>query len=408
MNVSNDAMVALCSAGVTLGVVELLRRGFAWRTALGTAVLLAAAYLSKITAIALLVPVSYALVRGKKRLSTRLLHASVLLLTLAIVLPWSLRNVRLYGDPFASAAMRTAVAHLMTERPLLSSYFLYDFPLPLATSFVGNFGWMNLPLPSWMYFLFAIGLGLAIAGIARGIYRGSLPVSLVVALLLTLGAALAVVVHINLRFTQPQGRYLFSALPAGALLAALGFESLPGALGRLLRPLMLGPILLALNLYALLGVVVPAYYPPLVQDLGASERQLYPVSVTDLVPLDTRGDFTIHGPNPKWILPADVDAQSYDAAEIEFTADWSPRSRRGCLYFARTDGPFSAGRRVCFDWLADKSLQRLQVPIAPHSEWLGRIARVRIDPIEEGAAEIEGAQIRLGSVRLTKRDLVRP
>ena len=98
-------MVTLCSAGVTLGVVELLRRGFAWRTALGTAVLLAVAYLSKITAIALAVPVSYALVRGKKRLSTRLLHASVLLLTLAIVLPWSLRNVRLYGDPFASAAM---------------------------------------------------------------------------------------------------------------------------------------------------------------------------------------------------------------------------------------------------------------------------------------------------------------
>src|SRR4030095_3096205 len=187
----------------------------------------------------------------------------------------------------------------------------------------------------------------------------SLPLSLVVALLLTLGAALAVVVHINLRFTQPQGRYLFSALPAGALLAALGFESLPRALGRLLRPLVLGPILLALNLYALLGVVVPAYYPPLVQDLGASERQLYPVSVTDLVPLDTRGAFNIPGPHPVWILPADVDAQSYDSAEIEFTAYWSPRPRRGCLYFARTGAPFSAGRRVCFDWLADGSLQRL-------------------------------------------------
>ena len=34
----------------------------------------------------------------------------------AIVAPWSIRNVVLYGDPFASEAMRHAVAHLITDR----------------------------------------------------------------------------------------------------------------------------------------------------------------------------------------------------------------------------------------------------------------------------------------------------
>ena len=403
MNVSNDSLLVLCSAGVTLGVVRIVREGFTWRLGLRTSALLAAAYLSKISAIALVVPVAYALLRGKEPLASRLRQASVLLLALVVVLPWSVRNVLLYGDPFASGAMRTAVAHLITDRPLLSSYFLYEFPLHLSTSFIGIFGWMNVRLPIWMYVFFAALFFLAAVGLVIGIVRASLSFPLVLALLLTVGSALAVVVNINLSFTQPQGRYLFGALPAIALLAALGFESLPGGIRSLLRPSLVGAVLLALDVHALIDVVAPAYYPPPERDLGGSARQLYPVSVADLVPLDRTGEFTIHGPDPMWILPADVDAKSYDAAEIELAADWSSTPRRGCLYFARPDAPFSLERQVCFDWLADGSVQRFEVAIAPHPEWFGRIAAVRIDPVEEGIKEIEGSPIRLVGVRLIGR-----
>ena len=43
--------------------------------------------------------------RGRGSLRTRALRFAVLGLALAIVLPWTLRNITLYGDPFASGAM---------------------------------------------------------------------------------------------------------------------------------------------------------------------------------------------------------------------------------------------------------------------------------------------------------------
>jgi hypothetical protein len=39
--------------------------------------------------------------------------------------------------------------------------------------------------------------------------------------------SIALLVHLNLTFSQPQGRLLFPALPAVAVLAALGLEALP-------------------------------------------------------------------------------------------------------------------------------------------------------------------------------------
>ena len=108
-----------------------------------------------------------------------------------------------------------------------------------------------------------------------------------------------------------------------------------------------------------------------------------------------------------WILPADVEAQSYDAAEIEFAADWSPRPRRGCLYFARPDAPFSLERRVCFDWLADGSMQRSLCP--SHRIPSGSVGSRRCEsiPSRKAPQEIEGSLIRLGGVRLIERALVR-
>ena len=174
-----------------------------------------------------------------------------LALAAAIVAPWSIRNIVLYGDPFASEAMRHAVAHLITDRSLFSAYFLGEFPRMLAKSFIGVFGWANVLMPKLAYRLYFAFVAIALGGVAAGLWQRRLDKRLVAVLAIAVLGALAVVVRINLQFTQPQGRYLLPGLPAFAVLIALGLRSLPAALTRVASPVAMGIALLAGNLYAL-------------------------------------------------------------------------------------------------------------------------------------------------------------
>ncbi len=269
--VSNDALVTLFCSAVTLGSVKLVQHGFTRARGVWTAAALAGAYLSKISAIALTAPVAWALVVAAPPLPWRRRAArlAVLAVTLMLVLPWSLRNQWLYGDPFASGAMRTAVAHIITDRSLFSWYFVRTFPIVLVKSFVGVFGWMSLVLPLWFYACFVVLGALALAGLTRTVAVNRERRPLIVMLLLTVLGVLAVVVRINLSFTQPQGRYMFPALPAMSLLCALGLQSLPGPFALVARPAVLGTALAGLHLYALFGVVTPAYLSgPLARSRG--------------------------------------------------------------------------------------------------------------------------------------------
>jgi hypothetical protein len=65
-------------------------------------------------------------------------------------------------------------------------------------------------------------------------------------------------VHLNLTFSQPQGRLLFPALPAVAVLAALGLEALPLWNRWLTCATVLAAA--ALNVFILAKVIVPAYW----------------------------------------------------------------------------------------------------------------------------------------------------
>jgi hypothetical protein len=155
--------------------------------------------------------------------------AGALALAGAIVAPWSIRNVVLYGDPFASEAMRHAVAHLITDRSLFSVYFLTDFPRMLLKSFIGVFGWANVLMPTLAYrptccsSRSASGRRVAGCGAAtRLALAGVLGVSLLARSPLSSASTCS--------STQPQGRYLLPGLPAFAVLIALGLRSLPPAL----------------------------------------------------------------------------------------------------------------------------------------------------------------------------------
>jgi hypothetical protein len=432
VTVSNDAAVMLFAAMVTMCCVRLLSHGFTWRRGAIAAVVLAAAYLSKILAIALAAPLALALLeaRAVPRRATdtapevpvpmlaRFHRLSVLLVALAIVLPWSIRNVTLYGDPTARNAMRTVVSHLITDRSLFSAYFLWDFPLLLFASFIGLFGWANVVLPKWMYLVFVVFVLIAVAGAVRGWYVRAIDGRVLRMLVLLIAAALAAVVYINVMFTQPQGRYMLQALPAIALFVGLGLTHLPGPLGSSRSVVAAAVAMLAFNIWCLTRVIIPSYYPPLTRTIAPGVRQVYPVAVHDLAfinrpepPAGTGLRFDVLGTDPSLLVPVDVEASSYDTIEVELvgrlpgaTDAEGARGTRGAVLFATSTHGLNARQRMEFTWRADGARQVVRVPIGEHPEWRGVITHVRVDPIEDEPAPATSAtthgQIDIGAIRL--------
>lgn len=399
VTVSNDAAVMLFAALLTRCCVHLLTRGFTWRRGAIAAVALAAAYLSKILAIALIAPLALALFEARAArtdgdeeapapLLARMLRLSVLLVAAVIVLPWSLRNLMLYGDLTAQHAMRTAVSHIITDRSLFSAYFLWEFPLLLFASFIGLFGWANVVLPKWIYLLFIALTLTATAGAVRGWYLRRIDGRILRMLLLLIAAALAVVVYINLMFTQPQGRYMLQALPAVALFVALGLTHLPGVLGS--RSLVVtAAAMLVLNVWCVAGVIVPAYWPPLARTIAPGVRLVHPVAIHDLIvhpPLAraTHLRFDVSGNDPGLLVPADLDAAAYDTIEMEIAGRVpGVTDPIGAILFATAARELDIRQRLEFTWRADGSRHVVRIPIGRHPDWRGVITTFRIDPIEE-------------------------
>lgn len=208
-------------------------------------------------------------------------------------------------------------------------------------------------------------------------------------------AAVAVVVHINLSFTQAQGRYLFPALPALGLLAALGWSALPSPLTWLRRPVVVGTVLTALNLYCLIGVAGRAYYPALARDVAPGVRRLPPTTLSGLASVPATGDFIITSNDPWWIMPVDVDASEFGALELVVRASLEPRTQKGCVRFSTDTKVLSENPPVCFAWQADGAPQRIIVALATHPGWRGVITALRVDMLDHDAGALRGQRLRL-------------
>lgn len=258
MNVSNDALVTMLCAAVTYMLMRLIKRGFTWRLGITAAIISALAFLSKENAAFLPIPLALTILGTQGSWQTRLARLSILGISLAVAAPWLLRNQLLYGDLVASGVMPHVVSSVVDLKSLTSPYFVSSFPLDLFRSFVGLFGWMNLPLPRWLYYAFAFLAAIAVLGFLRQSRQGRSNLRLTLVLLTFPLSALAITVYLNLTFTQPQGRLLFPGLAALALLTSRGLEALP-RWGRKMTYSLLG-VLLAVNLYSVVGVIIPAYW----------------------------------------------------------------------------------------------------------------------------------------------------
>jgi hypothetical protein len=256
--VSNDAGMVFW--GAVLLAVWALGLGLAGRSgrvhararlALVTlcAIVTAAGVLTKLTFIAS-VPVSLVWIFwvsvGSRREGGRaprvrdwaLSTAGFLALAGALVLPWVLRNLRVYGEPTGARAIFDLIHRIYWDRynfppdQLFTEFPPLDFVLRSFRSFWALFGWATVWLDDWVYIVLAGFAALSVVGLVYGMRRflrsNREGAGWAFARLLMLAALLALLAFANylgynsLVEFQPHMRYTFVSLVAVMLLLISG------------------------------------------------------------------------------------------------------------------------------------------------------------------------------------------
>lgn len=141
---------------------------------------------------------------------------------LLLASPILMRNQLLYSDPLGTEMELTTLSGLVTSRSIASPYFVTDFPVMLASSFVGVFGWTVVQIPMRLVALYWLAV---VPGFFRSIKATAMrPQALYLWAVVLLN--LAGLIHYNLNFTQAQGRLLFPSLAAFAALWGIGMTAL--------------------------------------------------------------------------------------------------------------------------------------------------------------------------------------
>ena len=270
--VNNDALAEMLMA---LGLWLLMRRRAAWLAG----IVIGLAVLTKAT-VYVLVPLAVFALLLRARRGRWNWHELWQLMTPILLLGalWWGRNLLVYGWPDVLGLQRHAQIVVGQPRSALwlQRYGIIEFGVRFARtsfqSFWGQFGWMGVPMGVRVYRLLAAFSLFIVAGLAIAFWHRP-PLSErqrdgVALLAVTAVTVLLQYLGYNLKFVQHQGRYLFPALVPLALLCAAGMwgwaaalESIWPAGRRALRwlPAALTPALAALALYALFGVVMPAF-----------------------------------------------------------------------------------------------------------------------------------------------------
>ena len=274
-SVSNDTAINAAAALVLWQLTEMLVEGGRPRQIrlLKLGITLGLALLSKLSGLGL-VGVSAAAIlwlAWRSRSVRAVFDAALWTAVPAVLLAgwWYVRNWRLYGDPLAWEIWEANI--LLRVIPAGPLQILSELG-GLERSFWGLFGWLNLPYPAWVYLalrvvgiVVALGLVIHVVRMARAAYaqrtrRGSFPVSHAILLLWLLVLTVS-----WLRFMRvapaAQGRYFFAALPALALLWALGWTGWGSSFGRRIG-WSVTSVLGLLTLATPFVLLRPAYMPP--------------------------------------------------------------------------------------------------------------------------------------------------
>ena len=276
--ISNDS-AAVATCGLALwATARVMRRGPTPRRAVGLGLALALAALSKASAVAL-IPLSILAIIGSRRRERIELIAMTLMTILIIAGPWFARSLIVFGDVLGTSP------HLSTPWARPEPLALTDVPRELPGALISfwlAYGWGNILAPDGVYavlnalgFAGLIGAGLGL--VSRQNAETQRPIMLV------LWAWLAIIVVSLLRWVQlivaPLGRLAFPALPAIAVLMAVGWTTITPRRAAWLSA-CLPLLLLALSAVALPAILLPAYTRPVVLTEEEIERQSgWPIDV---------------------------------------------------------------------------------------------------------------------------------
>lgn len=316
--INNDATASLFGTLALWGAMAIYRAGGEWRAGWWTPVALGLGLLSKVSTVSLWPAIGLAIVAGAARaqvaaprsgggssgaassrssgndaprsspLAPGWVWNGVIVFgpALLIASPWLLRNWRLYGDLTGMELVRQTIDQRTTPWTwgdtlwLLEGWFI---------SFWGKFGGAgHIPMASWVYWLFAALTVLSVVGFARSWRRRTTDDRVALAILATaaVGVAVGIWQYSLTALGTDQGRLLFPALGALAILWVEGLHCWPPARWRVHFAAALLACLIGLSLYGLLGVIRPAMAPPRPVDAASLPRVVEPVLFGELTLLD--------------------------------------------------------------------------------------------------------------------------
>ena len=122
--ITNDGLAAVLGAGVALVAVKGARDGWSRSLAAACGVLLGAAAMTKLTAVGLVPLVAVAFLwPGRQPLRSRVAFGAVAAaLAAAVVAPWLLFNLHVYGEPVPSHATRALLGSVFSPAAATASY----------------------------------------------------------------------------------------------------------------------------------------------------------------------------------------------------------------------------------------------------------------------------------------------
>lgn len=266
--VTNDALVNAVAALTLWHLAHVWQHGLTARRAAWGGLLLAAAALSKLSGLTLwpLAVLTY-LAAGRRQGWKKALGLSGLALGIAVAVSgwWYWRNWVLYRDPTGLNVMLDIVGRRQaTWADLLAEWEGF------RRAFWGVFGGMNVLMPAGFYVFFDLWAALSLVGFALYMahlaHKGSRQERVVwMAVLGYIGVVFVGVVRWTMQTLASQGRLLFPALPATALVLWAGWEyGTQWVPWRRLRSALRGVPVAALALAATLAPVLwiaPVYNP---------------------------------------------------------------------------------------------------------------------------------------------------
>lgn len=277
-SLSNDNMITVVSAASLVSLATLggrtTRKGILWREWVGLGLLFGLGALSKLQGLGLLPLAAYTftLYASRQKAWGTLIQGTCWVAGVVLIVAgwWYARNMLLYGDPFGTTNLLSVTGQRV--EPLTLSG-LYGELRGLQMSFWGIFGWFSILLPSWTYTVFEMLTALAASGAvldwirSRWASRGSMASQEQTVKAVSISWVWAFISLLLLGYwifvaQGSQGRLLFPAISALAVVAVLGLRFWAGLLPRVVRVAVgtLVPLgLWSCSLYALVVLLPDSY-----------------------------------------------------------------------------------------------------------------------------------------------------